>query len=423
MTTLPTLIGASTHKVFRRALIRRRLASTGLYETTWRDITSYVKSWGQFSTNIDSIRKNAFTHSPLTLVVRNDDGSFNPETNQTSLWSGFLTRYRTQVKIEAGYYDSTGAELPAQTAQGVYLMDGEVEISGDDNQVVLNCKSLVSVFDEVRAVEVGGLGVTQTASQILAKIRDHTDGSGLAIFQTFISSGAWFIQSTTNNYNLATTTSIGEMSVWGMMSKIAEAEDFVLAITRAGGIDFRDRNPRTTTVAIDLFGQGFVNPNVIKLDNFKQALDKYYNFFRLKFRPEDTSTSYVFAGSVTTIDPSSTAWKYGTRKYEFENDFFVDTATAQTVVNNLYNENRTLRDEVNIVAKFLPDVDVGDRVTFSYRSYNVGDVPLWGTAIWDVSLWANEEGENFDWYQVPFIVLSKVTNLEKFTTALRLRAL
>src|SRR5687767_3648720 len=103
--SLTTLIGRPTHQVFRRAYIKRRQTSDGRYESSWLEITKFVKSWGVFESSVDALRLNRFVHSDIQLIVRNDTGAFNPESNVTSLWSGYMTRYRTLVRIQAGYLD------------------------------------------------------------------------------------------------------------------------------------------------------------------------------------------------------------------------------------------------------------------------------------------------------------------------------
>lgn len=420
--TLATLITKPVATVFRRAAIKRRSVTTGLYETDWFDITDLVKSWGTFEAAVDDVRLNNFTHSGLTLVVRNDEGQFNPESNARSLWFGYLTRYRTLVRIEAGYYDEDGAELPADPTQGIYLMDGEIPISGLTNEAVLQCRSLASVFDEVRSVDVAGLGATQTADQLVARIRDHTDGAGNFVFRQFVTNTAWAIQSTTIFYNLATTGALASLTCWGLMGKMAEAEGFILLINRTGGLEFRDRDERTTTAAVILYGQGFPRQNIIGLADYKEALDKYYNFFRFKWRPDDTATSYVMAGTQTAVSPGNLSWKYGSRVYDFENDFFQTTLTAQAVVDGLFAEFSALKEELTVVAKFLPDVEISDRVTLNYKSYDIAGTTLWDSFTWDEDNWAVDLGENFEWIEQPFKVLSRSNNLERFTTTLRLRA-
>jgi hypothetical protein len=213
-------------------------------------------------------------------------------------------------------------------------MDGEIQI-GSNNEAVLNCRALSSVLAEVRAVDVAGLGVTLTATQIIERIRDHTDGASASVFGQFITSTAWTIPTLTTNYLLNSTGSLASMTCWDLMTKLAESEAHMLAVNRTGGIEFRTRT--SVRNLFTLYGQGFPRQNVIKLADYKEALDKYYTFFRFKFAEADTSTSYVTSGTQTTVTPGNLSWKYGARVYQFEHDFFQTSTVAQTVVNNLYN--------------------------------------------------------------------------------------
>lgn len=419
--SLATLITNPVGTVFRRLLIKRRLLASGVYESDWLDITNYIKNWGMISSVIDDVQLNKFTNGAFSVAVRNDEGKFNPETNVTSFWYGFLTRYRTLVKVEAGYTDSDGTELPADPTLGIFLLDGEIAISAERNDAVLSCKALSSVFDEVRARDIPGLGATLTASAIIGKIRDHSDGAGLDIFTQFVTDTAWDIQSTTVNYNLNTSASLENLSVWGLMGKIAEAESFILLINRLGGIEFRDRSERTTTAAYVLYGQGFPRQNIISMTDYREALDKYYTFFRFQFKEDDTSTSFVTAGTQTTVSPANLSWKYGARVYEFDNQFFQLTTTAQAVVNGLFTEFSELKEEIVLNAKFIPDIEISDRVDLYYRSYDISGVSVWDGFFWDEADWSRDIGENFEWNGVAFKVLSKKHSLENFTTELRLR--
>jgi hypothetical protein len=422
---LQTLVGRPTPSVFRRAEIKRLQASDGKFESTWTDISDYVKQWGSFEASVDDIRLNRFTFGGLSLAVRNDEGKFNPETDGNSLWYGYLSRYRTMVRLQAGYYDEDDAELPTSTTQGIWVLSEEVPISAGDNHAVLNCKSLSSIFDEVKAVEVAGLGATLPASDLIGKIRDHTDGSGNFVFREFITSTSWTIQTTTAQYNLATTTTLDGLTCWDLMSKLAETEGFVVMVNREGGLEFRDREARSSTTAFHLYGLGFPEMNIIGLPETKEALNRYFNFFRLKYLSADTSTSYVSAGTSTTIDPSSTAWKYGNRIYEFEAaDFFPDTATAQGVVNALLTASGAApKKEATMMCKFLPSVEVLDRVEGNYHSFSMDGVTLWDFFDWDVGYWDSESGENINWTDKAFKIISKVSDLDNMTTTLRVQEL
>ena len=420
--SLATLITNPIGTVFRRLQIKRRLASTGLYEADWLDITNYVKVWGTISSVIDDVQLNKFTNAGFSVSVRNDEGKFNPETNTRSFWYGYLTRYRTLVRVQAGYEDESGTELPTDPTVGVFLLDGEIAISAETNEAVLSCKSLSSVFDEVRSRDIPGLGATLTASAIIGKIRDHSDGAGLDIFTQFVTDTSWDIQSTSINYNLDTSTSLENMSCWELMAKISEAESFILMIDRTGGIEFRDRNERTATAAYTLYGQGFPRQNIISMTDYRESLDKYYTFFRFQFREGDTSTSYVTAGTQTSVSPANLSWKYGARVYEFDNQFFQATTTAQAVVNNLYSEFSELKEELVLKAKFIPDIQISDKVDLYYRSYDIAGVSVWDGFFWDIGTWSLDSGENFEWNGVAFKVLSIRHSLETFSTELRLRA-
>lgn len=432
---LEDLINAPVSTVFRRAYIKRKSSVTGLFESTWQAISQYVIRWGTIRTGIDDVRLNRFTLSGISLQVDNRLGKFNDESNANSLWNGYLTRYGTLLKIEAGYQtmpggdgwgmpwgDSWGGgatEYPTTTTQGIFIIDQEIPITSD-NKIAINASSLKSIFDGVKANEIAGLGPTQTASDLIAKIRDHTAG-GSYIFRQYISAASWSIQTTTNNYNIATSTALdNEGTAWDLMTKLAEAEGFVLYINRFGGLVFADRTANTTTSQFSFYGQGFARPNIIRVDSYKESLNKLYNNIRMKYLPADTVTSYVVAGTTTAITPSNVQWKYGARIYEFENTWANNTATAQAVADNLFTEFSSVKGEVDLKAKFHPELDPLDRVDVSHYSYNLANKTLWSGFDWGAEKWA-EEGENFDWDGKAFKILSKTINLDDFSEQFHMR--
>lgn len=435
---LTELINQPVSKVFRRAYIKRKSVTTGLYEADWVNITPYVIKWGSITCGVDDVRLNRFTLGGISLQVDNSTGKFNPETNANSLWYGYLTRYGTLLKIEAGYQTLPGSagwgdawgfawgadstEYPDTPTQGIFIIDQEIPIT-DNNQISLVASSLKSVFESVKATEVAGIGAVQTASDLITLIRDHTDGAGTAIFQQFISTGAWSIQSTTNNYNFATSTSLAVQdlgTVWGFMEKLAESEGYVLYINRLGSLVFSDRTTNTSTSQFSFYGQGFPRQNIIKVTNHREALNKVYNAIKLKYLSPDTTASYVTAQTSTAISPANVQWKYGARIYEFENTSIANTATAQAIVDNMFTEFSEVKSEVDLVAKFHPEIDPLDRVDVSHYSYSLVGKTLWDTFDWDDDEWAIE-GDNFDWDGKLFKVLSKTINLDNFSENLKMR--
>ena len=417
---LETEIDKSSANIFRRAYVKRRSASTGLYESDWQDITAYVKKWGSISTAIDDVKLNAFKYSGIGLTVSNDEAKFNREDSEQSLWNGYLTRYKTLIKIEAGYTADDGTEYPTASTQGIFIMTNEVDLRGDKNDVQLKAKSLISVFDEVRASDITSITGTLTASDVITKIRDYTDGSGNFIFQQFISSGAWTIQTSTLNYVFNDTATLDDLSCWGLMVKLAECEGNILMINRTGGFEFRNRDPRTTVSSYDIRGLGYRNMQIKSIPSFKEALNKTYNYFRLKFNNDDTTTSYATAGTTTSVDASNPSWKYGQRAYELTN-VFMNSVTAESIVTSLYNLFYTPMNEVVIDTKFIPHLEIMDRLALYHQSYSIMGTTLWDKFNWNEANWSGEAGENFDFNGDNYKVLSRKLDLDKLTNNFVLR--
>lgn len=433
MATLKGIQRDPVKRPFRKAQIKRRQLADGLYEADWFDITKFVTKWGTLETTVDDLRLNQFTHAGVQLTVRNDFGEFNPEHEGGSLFFGFFTRYRTLLRIQAGYTDGAGNIFPdSDTTQGIFIMDGEININPKNNETRLNAKSIISPLQEFRAVEVDGITGVSTSSEIVAKIRDATDGSGNVLFRQFISASSWNIQTTTKTIDgLNTTTALEDFSVWDLMIKLAEAEGFIVHATRKGGINFGDREAATIASQLGLFGAGFRRPNVISINWSKEATNKLFTHIRFKHLEPDTSTSFVEAGTETVINIASLEWKYGRNTYTLENTFISDTATAQQAVSNLSQEFSNLRSEANLNAVFLPDIELLDRIDVSYREGSLTTVMLWDRKNWSSDtaadtdpkrlLWASETSSAIEWNQKNFKVLGRRTNLDNFTTNLILR--
>lgn len=417
---------------FRKLEIKRRQMSDALYETNWQDISAYVTKWGSFQISIDDQRLNQFVFSGLNVTVKNDFGEFNPEYDGASMFYGYLTRYRTLVRLSAGYTDGAGNQYPSEPTQGIFIMDADIDIAPPNKEVAINCKSIISPFQETRASEVTGITDSMTSSEIIGKIRDATDGSGNYLFRNFITSTAWDIQATTEIITgLGTTTSREGFSVWEMMNKIAEIENFIIAPTRTGGLLFGDRNPNSTEPVFSFYSAGFRKPNVIKVNAYKEAIDKLFTHVRFKYLEDETSTSYIEAGSATTIDVRSDVWKYGRRTYELENTFFTNTFSAQFVATRLVNQFSNLRNELSIDTVFIPHLEILDRVDVNHREGSASSVMLWDEKDWaadtstadgsNVLFWASETSASIEFNQKNFKILSKRTNLDTFVTTFNLR--
>jgi len=207
-----------------------------------------------------------------------------------------------------------------------------------------------------------------------------------------------------------------------MMEKLAECEGFVLLINRSGGLEFYDREARTTTSEFTFNGAGYLEMNIIKMIESKEAFNKYYNFFRFQWAEEDTTTSFVTAGTATSIAPSNTSWKFGSRVYEFDNTLVPTSTSAQTIVNNLFNLFSIIKNEVRMDTKFVPQLEISDRVTLNYESDGLESEGLiWDAGEWDAEDWADSTNININ--NADYKILSKQHNLDDFKTTLSLRAI
>lgn len=423
--SLQTLVENPVSPIFRFAGVQFRSLTTGKYTGQWVDISKYVIKWGTLELAIDDVRFNSFTDKGISLIVNNDTGAFNHQSNASSLWNGTLTRYRTLLRMQAGYYDTDmSTQIPADPTLGIFILDQEISIDSSSNEVQLRASSLKSVFDQVTVTDIGGvLNATMTAGQIIGKVRDHTDGAGVFVFRQFITSTAWSITSSANNY-LLTTDTANNMTVWDVMDKLAESEGYVIMINRTGGIEFRPRAARQSTSQFSFYGQNFPRPSIIQITEFKEAWDKFFNRYSLKYLPVDTSTSYVHAGTTTVVAPSNASWYGGDRNYIFENTFPSDTATAQTIVNNLFSISASTVSSVPIEtsfdATFIPGLEVLDKVDVSYRSYDLANNALWDVMFWDTDKWG-QEGVNFDLNSSPSFITSVKTDLDQLTTNFTVR--
>lgn len=419
--TVEAEVNRADPRIFRRVMIKRRSATTGQYETSWQDVSEWVERYGTIGQSIDDTRPFRIRHDGYQFQVRNDTGEFTHHSNPSSLWFGYMTRHRSLVKVEAGYLDDNDEELPYDdVVQGVFIMDDEVPNSTDKDSVTIRCTSLQSAFESVKARELPGMNSTMTAEALFTKIKNHTDGAGVSIFQQYISSGAWTIPSTTNSYIFPTDTALQELSVWEIMEKVAEAENKVCLINRSGGLELIARSPRTTTSAFSFYGQGFREQNTLAIQESKEAINKVYASFRLKYIDADTSTSFVSAGTTTTVSPSNVAWQVGNNVYDFENFYVANTATAQAIVSALFTDFSALKIEDTLRVTMVPSLELLDRVDLSYRTYDLAESPLWDVAHWDDFEWGTD-GENFDLDAVEGTVISKKINLDDFTETVRLR--
>lgn len=426
--SINALIKSGIADVFRKLSIKRRSLVDGTFESSWFDITKDVKQFGKVTKQIDSARRNMFTFGTAKITMQNESGAYNPHDNPSSHWYGYLNQQRTLVKIEAGFLDPvkdangiwSRNENPRATLWDEALFDNPSEdvfddyvvdaatvfigiISGDlplsdKNQVVFNLRPLVSVFQDFPAQNLTGYTSTgMTASQFVTMVRDQTDSLGNYIFRPFFGDTTtyWDISTTATVFttlNTSTSTAVLDKTVWEVIEKLSEAENFVPYISKNGTFKFVSRNNVEASPIFEFHGAGSFSStygNTIKeVVNYGFKISKYYSRVQLKFRDDDTTSSYSIFESTMTVSPFSNPWVLGVRTLSIEN-LFVPTASADALTQTIFNDVSAFKKEIEFTTSFVPHLDLFDRFSIYYDpgEFNIG-------SFWDQKNWAADGADD-----------------------------
>ena len=418
MSLLNQLIKSPKSEVYRKAYIKRRLASTGLFESDWVEISKDVKVWGKITSQIDAARLSKLTFGNLKMTMLNDSGRYNPHDSESSLWYGYLNQQRTLIKIEAGYVKRTKAngiwenvEVPGESfwdddvwddpnslwdndfSKTVFtgIISGDIPL-GDKNEITFNIKPLNSVFQDYPANNLTGWTSTGlTASQFMTMIRDQTDGAGQYIFRPFFgdTSGNFDISTTSNiftNLNTSGAADVFDSTVWEVMEKLSEAENFVTYITRDGEFKFVSREANTTTVAFEFHGAGSFSGEyghtIKSVSSYGRKMSKYYSRVEVKFRAEDTASSYAVVEAEFLVSPNSDPWILGHKTFQIENLYIPTLTVAETIAQNVFDEYSSLKNEIEFVTTMVPHLEIFDRISITYDPSEITDNSLWDQWNW-----------------------------------------
>lgn len=411
-------------KVFRRMYVRRRMSSTGNYEAAWVRIPdAYIKQWGTVTISLEDIKPNFIKYGALTMNVVNNDGYFSTRDQNDSIFYGTLGLNKTLVKIEAGYIDTDGTEYPASPSIFVGVISEEDTKYKYNNEVQLKVNHISKIFEEFPANDVAGLGSTQTASDLIGKIRDHVDGAAVAIFQKYISLTAWNITATSNTFNLASSTSLQNITTWKFMQKLSEAENYTMYVDNQAQFWFKEKSAVAASITYHFSGVGDADRtwghNIMQNIEIDSGLDTVYNRVRIKYASEDTTSSYYTKKETWNWGDSSSSYRFGIRTYEYENTWLSPT-TAAAIATTIYNEYAEPKERVTIDAKFVPQLDVMDRVSLTYQSNVTKGGDLWGFFTWDVGIWGGNVAYNINITNSEYKVIDIKHNLDKFVSTVKM---
>ena len=423
-------------RVFRRISVKRKSSSTGLFESTWQDISKDVERWGTIDRAIDNIRYSRLNFSDTMVRVANDSGKYNPNTDSSSLWSGYGDLQRSLVKIECGFLHQTqgasgiwtNTEYPTDATALIGIISGDATIS-DQNSVVLPVKPLMQVFRDYPArLLVGYTTVGMTAERFMTMLRDQTDGSGSYVFRPFFgdTTSYWSITATTNTYsnmNTSTAADVINADCWEVIESLAEAEDMIAYISRTGTFKFQSRGANTTGAQYYFFGRQFVNTNyghtIKRIDGYGTKLSDYYSRVQLKFIDSEIYTSYESTQTSLVVTGGNNPWNLGHRSFEFENFWVQVTASALVVVQSVFAAVSALSSRVDFTTSLIPHLDILDRVEISYDSAGKGVFSRWDNADWADSstpstdlVWEAASGDAIRLQDTPFKLLSVSIDLD-----------
>jgi len=428
-------IKANHSKVFRRLYIKRRLATTGLFESEWFEITEDVKRWGSINSSIDFERQGKLAFSSLDLVMQNTEGRYNPEDDENSYWYGYANLQRTLVKIECGFYFQwmgtdgrwVNEELPEDPTVFVGVISGNTAVS-DQNEVILPVQPLSQVFRDFPASYLNGFTSTGiTASKFMEILRDQTDGAGSFIFRPFFqeTSTYWEITQTSivyGNLNTSSAADLAQIDCWTAIETLAQSENYIAYITPTGKFRWV---PKTVgaSATYQFFGLG-ITPNteyghtIKRIFRYGKKLTNFYSRVSVKFINEDTNTSFASTALAFAVSGTNTAWNLGMRTYSIQNYWIPNTATAQSVAGAVFNDVSRLDEEINFSTSLIPHLNLLDRVNISYDATDFSSLKsYWDISDWDSELtWDQNRGDAIVLNDEPFKILSININLDNLET-------
>lgn len=456
MPSINQMIKKPQVSVYRKAYIKRRSLSTGLFESDWLEVSSDVKRWGNISKQTDYERINKYTFGNVRMTFQNHEGRYNPDDDDSSIWFGYMSQQRTLVKIEAGFqYHTLGSNgiysvsyQPGSVWDvGVWddaiwddvtptcyigVISGDILLS-DSNEVSFDIKPLNQLFRDYSGNNLKGLSAGITASQFISLVRDQTDGAGGYIFRPFFgdTTTGWDFTSSASTYsNLDTNTAkdIRDKNVWEIMEKLAEAENSVVYIARDGTFKFVPRSLiSSASVSYQFHGVGSFDTEyghtIKKINSYSRKVSKYYSRVRLKYIDSDTSTSFIINETTMGVTGINSTWSLGERTLDIEN-FYMNTATAITIGLSVYNQVSTLKNDIDFTTSFIPHLDLNDRVSISYDASRLASESLWDQRDWAYDstnmssdmIWDGSGGDAIKLDAKEFRILSIDLNLDSFET-------
>lgn len=384
--TIEKLIRANMQRPVRKLYIKRRTVAD-VFETDWLQIDHYklknrVTNWGSVTMSIDDYegRIGSFNCGNLTLTVRNDDGLFNVETDERSLWYTYLNRKFTKVKVELGYRDADDTEVGVESCfEGII---NKVKINDQQTATieVLSYQTLLQKYDIIDLSLTG----SKTVSQIIALVMNQTK---ITKFIPYVA------PSITVNPTISDTSTL-EGTYWEVIKKLAYKSNSV-PLVYCDNFQLVDRT--VTGASVWSFkGKGSANSDIYKIDSYDdEGADRVRVFWQdetglYQAISSDTTLLKKYLNEPQTIDLSDidngdklaileallAEWENPKPIMEFTTRFLINQVKPLDIVTN------TIEGEVVPSNTFIWGAWVwGDGKVWGK---NVGAISIGGTTLWKV---------------------------------------
>lgn len=456
--SIEALCGSNSSRVFRRAYIKRKQLSDGLFESSWQEITDSVVRWGSIISEADIDRYGSLNISGTNIIVDNSDGKFNVNTSDASLWYGYADQQRTLVKIECGYYlQYRGTDLiwrntvyPSDPTVFVGVMAGNIRFS-ESNEVTIPLEPLTRIFkDTVFSLDTSipfPYPIVETASDFIpldsyvtTYLRDGIK-DGVYIYRPFFNNTTshWDIGATPTisgylplKYEDRTTDISDDLSVWDYLQNACQIYNKIAYIDRTGKFVLKDKTPLSTTAfhfaggPLAMLSDG---ENVIKrIHSYGVDFDNYYSRLMVTiYNGSAIVPGWIRYQTETTFDinSSNTSWNYGSKLLEIQhlvgNTSTVASITAQIVtdiVSEIYDYVSVPKRQIEFTSTLVPHLTLFDRVNITYDSSTVeGLQSLWDINNWDTELmWAGADAQSISLNSVAHSVVSIEIDLDNLET-------
>ena len=364
MVTIAELIKDNSQRAIRRVYIKRR-SLAGAYETNWYQIDKLygidqVVSYGSASAQIDSEqgRIGSFTLSGITIQMRNDLGFFNREDDERSIWSGYLCRKYTKIKVDCGYYDEDFTEVGVAT-----VFEGVIDAitTADDQKAQIRALPYTSIL---KAYDISDLGLTGKKS-----INTIVD---LIMNQSKISSFIPYVASNAANNVDITDTSLITGDYWLVLTDLAYKSASIPFLN--GSIwSFAARTPGAVSV-YDLEGRGnSAQSDLFSIEKYEDGEDKV----RVNWIVTGTNITAVSADPILLL-------KYLGQPEEIDLSDVDLTAQKQAIVNSLLALWQYPKRRITVKTRFfINQISPMDKISIRVK----GQYSPQNTMIWDANLW------------------------------------